>query len=261
MSDRIFVLQHEHNERLRDDQRHYGSVFSMTASPFVKSKQDLRKADVGYYVITAILTPLLRRFGKLEVLGKENIPHEGAILVSNHVGWLDPLWLGVAAWPRPVYPMAKSELFKNRIFGWVIGQMGAFPVNRNAPGPSALKLPLQIAQKGGLVAVFPGGRRSADLTEIKRGAATIAVLANCPVVVARYQGPSKLRVKDLLRRAQVVVSFAAALHPAAVGKTPSSRKQAIAVMSEDIKSSLEGQLTFPLASTHVYSDPNRHETT
>jgi 1-acyl-sn-glycerol-3-phosphate acyltransferase len=112
-----------------------------------------------------------------------------------------------------------------------------------------------------LVAVFPGGRRSADLTEIKRGAATIAVLANCPVVVARYQGPSKLRVKDLLRRAQVVVSFAPALHPAAVGKTPSSRKQAIAVMSEDIKSSLEGQLTFPLASTHVYSDPNRHETT
>jgi hypothetical protein len=39
----------------------------MTDSPFIKFRQDLRKADVGYYLIAAFLTPLLRRFGKLEV--------------------------------------------------------------------------------------------------------------------------------------------------------------------------------------------------
>ena len=190
-------------------------------------------------IISTLLRLALRLTGRLEVRGRENIPAQGALLVSNHVGWLDPLWLGVAVWPRPIHPMAKSELFSNRLFGWLIRRIGAFPVNRGSPGPSALKLPVQIIHQGGMVVVFPGGHRAAEVAEIKRGAATIATLANCPVLVARYEGPSTLRLADLLRRPKVIVTLAPAFRPPAAEPSAPSRKRAISAVSDRIEAELE----------------------
>ncbi|MEP9402209.1 lysophospholipid acyltransferase family protein [Sphingomonas sp. VNH70] len=151
-------------------------------------------------------------FGRGQVTGRHHLPDGPAIIVANHVGWLDPLWIGTATWPRPVYFMAKRELFVP-VMGTILRSAGVFPVDRDAPGPSAMKLPLAILAGGGLLVIFPGGRRSEALGDLKRGAATIAMLAGCPLVPVHYAGPTKLQLRDLLRRPPVRVRFHAPILP------------------------------------------------
>src|SRR3954469_14101617 len=62
--------------------------------------------------------------------GVKNVPRRGgALLVSNHQSYLDPVLLGVNV-PRPMSYLAKSELFENRFFGWLITRLYAFPVRQ-----------------------------------------------------------------------------------------------------------------------------------
>ena len=200
---------------------------------------DRQRAAAVKRMLLVMIRAALHRTATLEVIGRENVPAQGALLVSNHVGWLDPLWLGVAVWPRPIYPMAKSELFKSKLFGWIIRRIGAFPVDRESPGPSALKRPLQIIQQGGLVVIFPGGRRVDEVAEIKRGAATIAALANCPILVARYQGPSTLRIADLFRRPKITVTLAPPFSSPAACRSAASRKAAVAAICDRMEAELK----------------------
>lgn len=136
------------------------------------------------------------------------------MLVSNHVGWADPLWIGFALWPRPICPMAKQELFSNRFLGILLRDMGAFPVNRGAPTPSSIKLPAEILRNKGIVVIFPGGTREAQISGVKRGAATIALLADVPVVPVFFRGPPILRLRDMLfRRPEVLVQIGTPIYP------------------------------------------------
>src|SRR5438132_394261 len=62
--------------------------------------------------------------------GVKNVPKTGgALMVSNHQSYLDPVLLGVNV-PRPMSYLAKSELFVNRFFGWLIRSLHAFPVRQ-----------------------------------------------------------------------------------------------------------------------------------
>ena len=83
--------------------------------------------------------------------------------------------------------------------------MNAFPVNRENPGPSALKQPVSILKEGKTnLLIFPTGSRHS--TEIKGGTSSIAKLANVPILPVVYQGP--LTFKDLiLKRKKATVRF------------------------------------------------------
>jgi len=179
-------------------------------------------------------------FGRLEVVGRENIPEEGALLVANHVGWADPMWLMAASWPRPLLQMAKHELFTHIGLGEFITAMGAFPVDRASPGTSAIKIPLSIIGQGGMVGIFPGGRRAVTIEGVKRGAATIAAMSGCPVVVADYEGPPSLKIGQLFRRPHVKVTFYRLLPDHNDGPHRSSRKDTVQRISHMIEAALRG---------------------
>ena len=182
--------------------------------------------------------PLLGLFGRLDVVGRENIPDEGALLVANHIGWADPMWLMAATWPRPLLQMAKRELFTHFGLGEFIAAMGAFPVDRASPGTSAIKIPLNIIGRGGMVGIFPGGRRAETLEGVKRGAATIAAMSGCPVVVARYEGPPTLKIGQLFRRPQVKITFYPPLPLHDEEPPRSSRKNSVQRISHMIEAAL-----------------------
>ncbi|GAY73138.1 1-acyl-sn-glycerol-3-phosphate acyltransferase [Lentilactobacillus kosonis] len=100
--------------------------------------------------------------------------------------------------------MAKKELFKNPILKYILVHANAFPVNRENPGPSAIKQPVRILRKQDLsLILFPSGTRHSN--DLKGGAALIAQLANVPLVPTVYQGP--LTFKHLLSRKKVTISF------------------------------------------------------
>ena len=98
----------------------------------------------------------------------------------------------------------KKELFDIPFLGWLITKLNAFPVDREKPGLSVVKIPVNYLKKNELnVLVFPSGSRHS--TELKGGAVTIARMGKSNIVPAIYDGP--LTVKDLLLRKKTTVIF------------------------------------------------------
>lgn len=157
------------------------------------------------FVFNLIKFLLLILNGKTKVEGKENLPtDEKFVLVAPHRTYLDPVYIAVMSYPFKFSFMAKQELFKVPVLGWIIRNLNAFPVNRDKPGVSAIKTPVNYLKNDELnVMVFPSGSRHS--TELKGGAVTIARLGKSKIVPAVYSGP--LTMKDLLKRKKAIVRF------------------------------------------------------
>lgn len=159
-----------------------------------------------YSIVVSIVRFLLRILnGKTIIQNKHNLPtNSNYILISPHRSWLDPVYLALAALPKHFSFMAKKELFKNPLLRCLITSMNAFPVDRENPGPSAIKIPVTHLKEGRLgLIMFPSGTRHSQ--ESKKGAAMIARLAKVPIIPAVYQGP--FTFKDLLKRKKTKVMF------------------------------------------------------
>lgn len=136
---------------------------------------------------------------KAKVYGKENLPKdEGYVLACTHNGYIDILNLGVSIYPRQIHFMAKKQLFDIKILGWLITKLNAFPVDRENPGPSVIKVPRQLIKEGKIVGIFPSGTRTTSNTELKQGAITIAQMTKAKIVPAAYIGPKN--IGEVLKR-------------------------------------------------------------
>ncbi len=130
---------------------------------------------------------------KAKVYGLENIPEEGGFVIAcTHNGYVDILNLGLSIYPREIHFMAKKQLFDMKGLGWLIPRLNAFPVDRDNPGPSVIKIPRQLIKEGKIVGIFPSGTRSAESNDLKQGAVTIAQLSKAPIVPAAYVGPKDI---------------------------------------------------------------------
>lgn len=142
--------------------------------------------------------------GNAHYLNREKLPEGNYILVGPHRTWFDPIYFALAAAPKKFSFMAKKELFTNPILRWILTRANAFPVNRQDPGPSAIKIPVKSLRKSDLsLIMFPSGTRHSQ--ELKGGVTLIAKLSGKPIVPAVYQGP--LTFKRLFSRKRVTVAF------------------------------------------------------
>ena len=120
----------------------------------------------------------------MKVIGAENVPKEGPVLLcSTHLAKRDPVLLGLSQ-RRQVFYMAKEELFQNRFLGGMFRMLGAFPVKRGSGGSDALEDAYALLAQNGVVGVFIEGHRSRDgkLLKPKTGAALLAYETKAPVV-------------------------------------------------------------------------------
>ena len=102
---------------------------------------------------------LLLPFFRLETEGLHNLPRDSAfILLPKHQRWEDIPLLGLAT-PRPLYYIAKYELFKNALSNRFFSAMGGIPLNRQRPLESRrfLQATIQLLEKGQGVVIFPEG--------------------------------------------------------------------------------------------------------
>jgi 1-acyl-sn-glycerol-3-phosphate acyltransferase len=130
-------------------------------------------------------------------------------MVSNHVGAIDPAIIG--AWtPRPVWFMAKAELFKGT-WGWLMRGYHAFPVVRHSPDRTALRRAFELLKQGSAVVLFPEGHRSEDarLLRAEPGAGFIARRSGAPLLPIAITGSQNVlgRHQMILRRAEVAMTF------------------------------------------------------
>ncbi|MCK0469841.1 1-acyl-sn-glycerol-3-phosphate acyltransferase [Halalkalibacter sp. APA_J-10(15)] len=145
--------------------------------------------------------------GGIRTINRKHLPkrHNGYVVVCTHKTWIDVVALGIAMKPTPLYYMAKKELFKSTFMNWFFTSLHAFPVDRENPGPSTLKIPQKLIKNGKVVGIFPSGTRSVENAGLKRGAFVIAKRAGVPIVPAVYNGPISL--KGLFKREKITVVF------------------------------------------------------
>jgi glycerol-3-phosphate dehydrogenase (NAD(P)+) len=120
---------------------------------------------------------------RLRRLGTEHIPAGGVILASNHRSFLDPFAIGCCL-GRPIYFVAKQELFKNPLLGWFLNCLGAFPIKRGASDEESMDTARALLERGQAVVIFPEGTRirTGSLASPRRGVGRLALQSGKPVV-------------------------------------------------------------------------------
>lgn len=115
-------------------------------------------------------------FYNFHIEGTENIPQDRAlVMASNHRSYADPVILTMPM-KKPVTYMAKEELFKNKLFGWFITKLGAFPVKRGAGDLQVIDDAVGILESGRHLVIFPEGTRSKD-GKVGKGKTGVALIA------------------------------------------------------------------------------------
>lgn len=172
--------------------------------------------------------------GNAQYEKKDRIPqNENYILVAPHRTWWEPLYLAVGGSPKKFSFMAKKELFKNPFLSFILKHANAFPVDREKPGPSAIKTPVKTLKNTDLsLVMFPSGTRHSS--ELKGGVALIAKMAKVKIVPAVYQGP--LTLKDLFKRRRVTVRFG---EPIDVSDIPKMDKAGIAEVERRMQATFD----------------------
>jgi 1-acyl-sn-glycerol-3-phosphate acyltransferase len=159
-------------------------------------------------------------------VGREHVPKDGPVLLAaNHRSFLDPFIVAVCV-RRPVYFVAKRELFEKRWQGWLLNALGAFPIRRGESDDESMDTALEILKRGDVVVIFPEGTRirTGSLGKAKRGVGRMALESGAPVVPVTIHGSLGIRSWRRLRFPKVTIQYGEPLVFEAVERP--SREQA-----------------------------------
>lgn len=145
---------------------------------------------------------------EMDVKGLENFPERGEVVIAaNHVTNFDVFPIQFAL-PRPIFFMAKTELFKFPLMDVLLRNLSAFPVSRGEKDMWAMRHAAKVLAHGLPLGMFPEGKRSKGrgLAVAKTGAARLAIEAKCPILPVAVTGSDNFFKRFPLRaRVQVAV--------------------------------------------------------
>jgi 1-acyl-sn-glycerol-3-phosphate acyltransferase len=150
--------------------------------------------------------------------GVEHVPLSGpAIIASNHVGYLDFVFLGAAVWERRrlVRFMALQEAFDHRLFGPILRGLHHIPVDRSGDAAASFDLAILALRRGEVVGLHPEGRVSRSFATLagKSGAVRLAIETGAPLIPAAVWGSQRIlapgRRPRFPRRVAIVTTFGA----------------------------------------------------
>ena len=152
-----------------------------------------------YKIVRPLVSFLIHFLFRVEVVGLENIPRKGRILLAgNHTKWLDPVML-VGVVKRQVHFLAKEELFHGKT-KFIAKGMGCVPVNRKIHDKNALESTYQFLEKELCIGIFPEGtiNRTDDIImPFKMGAVKACYMTNTKLVPFIITGKYKLFKKSV----------------------------------------------------------------
>lgn len=132
--------------------------------------------------------------GRIRVSGRQNIPRQAPILVSNHAFVSDAFVLALVF--GRLHALAQGEAFTLPFFGWLLAHAGQIPVVPGR-GPEALARAAEQLARGETVLIYPEGRLShgRELLQAKTGASRLALSTRAPLLpVAFYVPPGHGRL-------------------------------------------------------------------
>ena len=139
---------------------------------------------------------------------KEPPLSDGALLVcANHISVLDPVLICAVLKKHQPRLMAKKELFKVPVLGWLVRQLGAYPIDRQGANADVIIKTIKMLEDGYCVGMFPQGTRYPGVdpreTKVKNGAALVATRAESdvlPVYIKRKNNKA-----GIFRKTQIII--------------------------------------------------------
>jgi 1-acyl-sn-glycerol-3-phosphate acyltransferase len=117
-------------------------------------------------------------FGQIIIQGSENLPESGpVILAPKHFSRWDPVVISLLS-TQPLRFMTNANQFEG-VQGWLIGKLGAFPIDLNHPSVSSMRCAIELLQAGKKLVMFPEGGivRDQPLRSLKTGLARLVLQA------------------------------------------------------------------------------------
>lgn len=177
---------------------------------FYKFHERARTKGVNRFMHTLawmILFPFFRIYFRLNRIGREHVPTDGPIIfASNHRSFLDPFIIG-AMTRRPLFYVAKMELFEKPLQGWFLNSLGAIPVIRDQSDQELLTTVRAILDRGDSIVIFPEGTRirPGSLGRPRRGVGRFALETGVPIVPVALIGTEDIRKKWRIRPHKVSI--------------------------------------------------------
>jgi glycerol-3-phosphate dehydrogenase (NAD(P)+) len=166
-----------------------------------------------YWIVRAFFQPFFHVYFRMSRIGREHVPAEGPVIfAANHRSFLDPFVIATMS-RRPIYYVAKKELFKKPLTAWFLNSLGAFPIDRGNGDEGAMGTAREILERGDCVLIFPEGTRvrPGTLGSPKRGVGRLALETGAPVVPVAVIGTEAIRRGWRIRRHKVRIRAGAPL--------------------------------------------------
>lgn len=161
----------------------------------------MNKMPILYRIGRFILGPFFKWYYNPTIIGKENIPKDGAILiVGNHKHLYDQC-LSIISTKRFIKYMAKREYFDNKKTRWFFKAVGCISVDRSVHDGKAKGEAIETLKNGGAIGLFPEGTRNKTqefLLPFKFGAVSMAKKTDAYLVPFGITGDYVFRSKNLV---------------------------------------------------------------
>jgi 1-acyl-sn-glycerol-3-phosphate acyltransferase len=188
---------------------------------------------VVYWIVRGLFQPFFLIYLRMARIGREHIPAKGPVIIAaNHRSFLDPFVIATMA-RRPMYYVAKQELFSRRWQAWILNALGAFPVDRGHADADSIATAKRILGRGDIVLIFPEGTRirPGALGRAKRGVGRLALETGAPVVPVAVIGTETVRRGWRIRPHKVRIRAGRPLH---FPRVPDASPQLAAAVTERI---------------------------
>ena len=142
-----------------------------------------------FYRFAYTLVGLELLLHRIKIEGRENVPHGGCLIVSNHASYLDPTTVGWAV-AREIFFLGRKTLFKPPIMNWLLPMCNVIPIDRDGGEASGLRKIIRMLRSGDAVLLFPEGTRTPDgaIQQAEPGAGLVALKSGVPVLPVRVFG-------------------------------------------------------------------------
>lgn len=141
--------------------------------------------DRFFCALYAVVWPFFNLVHPVKAIGRENIPEGAALICPNHTKASDPFFVLYAFKRKHIMrAMAKAEVMRVPVVGWLLRKAGVFGVDRGSADINAVKTALRVLKDGYKLLMFPEGTRveEGESVEAKTGAAMFAVRTGSPII-------------------------------------------------------------------------------
>ena len=146
-------------------------------------------AQFAPWFVAAPVRFLARCLYRIKTLGAERLPEGGALLLANHLSYVDVAVLQLAC-PRPIRFVGHESLPQSSwFFRLVFWLTGTIPVS-SANALATTRRVVEALRRGDYVLIFPEGSisRTGQLMRLERGFELMARRAKVPVVPVAHDG-------------------------------------------------------------------------